>query len=137
MPVSVGGKRLGPPPDRLLDGLASLWVEAIAAGKELRRLEEKAARQQHWLDDNRADSRYPARVGQAIVTFKEFEYYQIAVHNLAKRANELTGLMDPVTKEEARRCIHAWAALGSPGVYAIAWELIPDPAWLDEIEDAS
>lgn len=132
MPVSVGGKRAGPPPERLLDWLASLWVEATEIGTELRRLEAKIERQQSWLDDNRDDPRYAGRAQQAWVVLKDFEFRHIALHNLAKRANEVTALMDAATKAEAKRSIHEWATIGSPGVYAIAWDLIPDPAWLEE-----
>lgn len=137
MPISVGGKKLGPTDAQLLDWLAALWVEATLLGRELRRLEAKRQRQDAWLDANRDDPRYPERVHRAIDTANAFERIHVAIHNLAKRANEITGLMDAATKAEARHSVHEWATIGSPGIYAVAWDLVPDAAWLDEAEEGA
>jgi hypothetical protein len=134
MPVSVGGRRLGPSADQLLDWLASLWVEATEEGEVARRLEAKIKRQQDWLDSNRDDPRYPGRVVQAHTTLKDFDFHQLRLHQLAAKANELVGMMDGPLRERSRREVHEWSVIGSPGVYATAWDLIPDPAWLEEAE---
>ncbi len=136
MPLSVGGKTLGPSNAQLLDWMAALWVEATELGNELRRLDAKRQRQNAWLDAHRDDPRYPERVHRAIDTANAFERCHVAIHNLAKRANEVTGMMDTATKAEAQRSIHAWAVIGSPGVYALAFDLVPDKAWLEDAEAA-
>jgi hypothetical protein len=107
-------------------------VEATEAGAELRRLEPKIARQQDWLDANRGHPLWIARCDQARIALKQFEYWQHALHGLASQANKLTEQMDADTKERARREIHEWATIGSPGVYAVAFDLVPDKAWLEE-----
>lgn len=125
MPVSVGGKRLGPPPDKLLDWLADTWVEAEQVGRELRRLDRKVYRQNQWLWANPDDPRHAGRTTQAIITAKEFDYYMETLHKLAKRANDLVAQMDEPTRERARTDVSVWAELGSSGIYAHAWGFAP------------
>lgn len=136
MPVSVGGVRGGPDPETLLQALADLWVEAVERGRELRGLEGRVGRQEAWLAGNSAHPLYPARIHQAVVVRSERDRIERTVHELAAKANRLTEVMDGETKTRAQRDIHEWAAIGSPGVYGIAWNVIPDKAWLEDAEDA-
>lgn len=136
MPLTVGGRRPGPSADQLLDWLASLWVEATELGKEVRALEAKIARQTDWLDANRDHELYGKRSMQAWDVHKEHERLMRKLHGLASDANRLTDKMDRDTKRRATAEIHEWAAIGSPGVYAIAWDLVPDGAWLEAAQES-
>lgn len=133
MPLTVGGRRFGPDPSKQLDRLADLWVEATETGKEVRRLESKMARQAEWLDGHRGDPLWGERTTTAIVTRKKHERLVRKIRECASAANKLAEQMDAETKAEAQRSIHEWATLGAVGIEAIAWDLIPDPRWLEEV----
>jgi hypothetical protein len=132
MPLVVKGKRPGIDPERLLDWLANLWVEGTELGTDLRAIEAKIGRQTAWLDANRDHARYGARAMQAWETRKRHEVLMHRMHGLAKDANDLVEKMDAATRQRAVEEIHQWAAIGGPGLEAMAWGLPLDPAWLEE-----
>lgn len=132
MPLLVKGRRPGPDQEQLLDWLASLWVEAEEVGKALRAVGTKAQRQDEWLDANRNHERYASRANQAFATKKELERLWCKLHRLSSDANRLVDKMDAETKKRAVEEIHAWSAIGGPGLEAMAWGLDLDPAWLEE-----
>jgi hypothetical protein len=131
----IGDVRVGANPDHQLSRLADLWVEATAEGERLRSLEERIARQTEWLDANRDHPGYSERAQHAWDVRKEHERIMRRVHDIAKDANRLNEQMDPATKARARGEIHEWSVIGSPGVYGIAWDIEPDKAWFEELEE--
>ena len=132
MPLLVGGRRPGAAPETQLQRLADLWVEATTVGADLRALEAKVAAQSAWLDAHRDHPKYVERMHRAWEVRQEAERAMRRVHDVAKDANKLVAEMDPATRRRAQEEIHAWAAIGSPGIYAVAWDLVPDAAWLEE-----
>lgn len=134
MPLTVRGKTPGPSEDELLDRLAAFWVEATEQANRVRSLEAKVARQTAWLDANKSDPRYIRRLDQYLMTKAELKRETIRLHEIAHDANTLTDRMTKPMKERARQVIHAWVGLGSIGVYALTWALVPDRLWFESAE---
>lgn len=133
MPLRVGGVRIGPTDDDLLDRLANLWVEAEEVGGIVRRLERKRNRQERWLDENGGDPRFMTRYIQSRVDQDEFVRQLNVLHEIAGEANKIVDGMDEAGRERARKDVHVWAATGSDGVYAIAWKIVPTPDVLNRV----
>jgi hypothetical protein len=126
MPLTIGGKRVViTEPEKQLQRLADLFVEAEVVGKELRTLEERVRAQNAWLDANPDHPRYIERMHTAFAVRQEQERVVMRLHDVAKAATRLVDQMDKDTRERAREEVHLWAELGQCGVYALAWGLTP------------
>lgn len=132
MPLTIGGKRPGLTDEQLIERLAECWVDAEEHSGRLRELEEKVDRQGAWLDSHRDDPRYGQRLMEHIVKKEELRREMNEIHAIASQANKIVEKMDAALRQQARDHIHAWAGTGNVGVYALAWNLVPDQSWLDD-----
>jgi hypothetical protein len=138
MPLTVGGRTPGPSDDQKIDLLAQCWADATLLAPQVQELEAKVARQIAWLDDpaNRDHEKYGKRVMQYLVTKDELWRANGEVHKIASRANTITDGMSPALIAKAREHIHAWAGMKGAGICAMVWNIVPNPVWLQDAEEA-
>jgi hypothetical protein len=134
MPLTIKGKTAGITDDERLDRLAALWAEATDQSIKVRELESRVQRQTEWLDAHKGDPRYNTRFDQYLLTKDELKRETIRLHDIAADANALTDRMTKALKAKAQESIHAWVGLGSIGVYAMTWALVPDRLWFESAE---
>ncbi len=134
MPLTVGGKTVGPSDDQLLTRLAECWVEAAERATTVQSLESQVARMGDWLDAHKGDERYNHRLTQYLMRKDDLRRAMNAVHDIASAANRITDKMDTDLTRRAQVEIHAWAGIGGPGIYALTWNIVPNQKWLDDAD---
>lgn len=131
MPVRVGGIKVGPTDEQVLDRLAALWAIAVENAEIAQRLQRKVSKQDAWLDANREDPRWVGRCDEWRLTKANLERLEITMRGLASEANKLTEPMERSLREQAVQSIHEWAGLGGVGIYANFFDIIPNQIWFE------
>lgn len=124
--LTIKGKRPGPSREDVLDRLADLFLVLQEQARELARLEDKLIRQERWLDANikthpEAGKRHAIYWG----TLRKRDRVQANIDQIAKQWERLISQLDAEGKDEAKRCVHDWATLGSACVYAVLQSIAP------------